>query len=66
MDRKQKIGRYLRIEQELIEAYTAPSCESGLIERLTDELAATQHEIRDLLRDDEQSGDSTVPGAISA
>lgn len=66
MERRQQIGRYLRLEHELIEAYTSQSCESGLIERLTDELAATRHQIRDVQRDDEQSGDSTVPGAISA
>ncbi len=65
MDRAQQIGWYRRLEQELIEAYTAPSCQPGLIERLTDQLAALARELKHRPPGDEQANDATVPGLIA-
>jgi len=64
MDRRQQIGRYMRLEQELIEAYTASACQPGMIERLTDELAALRHSLKRSQPQDEQSGDTSVPGML--
>lgn len=64
MDRKQEIGRYMRLEQQLIEAYTATSCQPGMIERLTDELAELRRSLRRGVPGDEQSGDNSVPGML--
>lgn len=64
MDRTQQIGRYTRLEQELIEAYTASACQPGMIERLTDELAALRHSLKRTAPRDEQSGDNSVPGML--
>lgn len=64
MDRRQEIGRYIRLEQELIEAYTASACHPGMIERITDELAALRHSLKRSVPQDEQSGDTSVPGML--
>lgn len=65
MERKQEIGRYMRLQQELIDAYTAPSCQPGLIERLTDQLAAIRQSLKRLGGSDEQSSDESVPGMLA-
>ena len=62
MDRNQLFGRYTRLENELIEAYTATSCQPGMIERLTDELAVIRRSLRHGSSVDEQTSDHSVPG----
>ena len=65
MDRSQLIGHYARLESELIEAYTAPSCQPGMIERITDDLAAIRRRLRHGSHvDDEQTSDHSVPGVL--
>ncbi len=54
MDRRQHIGRYMRLQQELIDAYTSPSCQPGLIERLTDQLAEVRQSLKSHGPADEQ------------
>jgi hypothetical protein len=63
MDPTKNQGRYQRLQRELAEAYAADVCHNGLIERLTEELAAMR---RACPRQDadEQSSDSTVPGVL--
>ena len=63
MERKQEIGRYMRLQQELIDAYTAPSCQPGLIERLTDQLASIRQSVKRYGPGDEQSSES-MPGML--
>lgn len=65
MERKQEIGRYMRLQQELIDAYTAPSCQPGLIERLTDQLAAIRQSLKRFGVADEQASDESVPGMLA-
>lgn len=62
MNHEQTFGRYLRLQQELMEAYTARNCQPGLIERLTDDLAVARRRAEKEPMTDEQAGDSTVPG----
>ena len=64
MDRRQQIGQYMRLQQELIDAYTAPSCQPGLIERLTDQSAAIRQSLKRHGAADEQSSDESVPGIL--
>jgi hypothetical protein len=45
MDLDQLMGRYFRLKQELAIAYKAQPWHSGRIDRLADELAATEREI---------------------
>lgn len=65
MDRQQAYGIHLRLQQELIEAYTAPVCQSGRIERLMDDLAAVRRLVERAASTDEQSSDSMVPGMLA-
>ena len=62
MDREQALGRRLRLQHELAEAYTAAVCQSGRIERLSDELAVAYRQLESDVPRDEQSSDPTVPG----
>jgi hypothetical protein len=45
MDLEQLMGRYFRLKQELSIAYRAQPWHSGRIDRLADDLAATEREI---------------------
>ena len=54
MDLEQLMGRYFRLKQELAIAYKAQPWQSGRIDRLADELAATEREIVALHPADEQ------------
>ena len=45
MDLEQLMGRYFRLKQELSIAYRAQPRHSGRIDRLADDLAATEREI---------------------
>jgi hypothetical protein len=45
MDLEQLIGRHFRLQQELGIAYSAVPWQTGRIDRLTNELAATEREI---------------------
>lgn len=65
MDRHQAYGMHLRLQQELIEAFTAPVCQSGRIERLMDDLSATRRLVERAGSQDEQSSDSMVPGVLA-
>ncbi len=65
MEREQLMGLYFRLQRDLVEAYTAPTSSDGRIERLTDELAAIQRIIRGDMQRDEQTSDSTIPGALA-
>ena len=65
MDRQQAYGLHLRLQQELIEAFTAPVCQSGRIERLMDDLASVRREVESAESADEQSSDSMVPGLLA-
>lgn len=60
----QSTGWFYRLQRELTEAYTAPVCDNGLIERLTDELARLKRGFSQDLSLDEQSTDTTVPGVV--
>ena len=57
MELEQLMGRYFRLKQELAIAYRAQPWHSGRIDRLADELAATEREIAALQPADEQSSD---------
>lgn len=65
MDRRQQFGRYTRLQQELIDAYTSPSCQPGLIERLTDQLAEIRKSLKSHGTADEQSSGESVPGLLA-
>ncbi|MCE9658666.1 MAG: hypothetical protein K8R60_08910 [Burkholderiales bacterium] len=65
MEREQLMGLYFRLQRDLVEAYTAPTSSDGRIERLTDELGAIQRLIRGDIERDEQTSDSTIPGALA-
>ncbi len=54
MDLEQLMGRYFRLKQELAIAYKAQPWHSGRIDRLADELAATEREIAARQPADEQ------------
>ena len=45
MDLEQLTGRYIRLKQELADAYKAEPWQRGRIDRLANELCATEHEI---------------------
>lgn len=64
MDRRQQIGRYMRLQQELIDAYTSAACQPGLIERLTDQLAEIRQSLKGRGGGDEQSSGESVPGML--
>lgn len=48
MELEQLMGRYFRLKQELSIAYRAQPWQSGRIDRLADDLAATEREIASL------------------
>lgn len=54
MDIEQLMGRYFRLQQELSIAYKARHWQTAHIDRLADDLAATEREIAGLQRSDEQ------------
>ena len=54
MDLEQLMGRYFRLKQELAIAYKAQPWQTGRIDRLADELSATEREIAALQPVDEQ------------
>ncbi len=65
MDRQQAYGMHLRLQEELIEAFTAPVCQSGRIERLMDDLASVRRVVEGAELPDEQSSDSGMPGLVA-
>lgn len=60
MDIEQLMGRYFRLKQELSIAYRAQPWQSGKIDRLADDLAATEREIAALQPVDEQLDDALL------
>ena len=60
MDLDQLMGRYFRLKQELSIAYRAQPWQSGRIDRLADELAATERDIALLQPVDEQCNDALL------
>ncbi|MES2994154.1 MAG: hypothetical protein V4844_22220 [Pseudomonadota bacterium] len=60
MDLEQLMGRYFRLKQELSIAYRAQPWHSGRIDRLADELSATEREIASLQPVDEQCNESLL------
>ena len=60
MDLEQLMGRYFRLKQELSIAYRAQPWHSAKIDRLADDLAATEREIAALQPVDEQCNDSLL------
>ena len=60
MDLEQLMGRYFRLKQELSIAYKAQPWHAGRIDRLADELAATEREIAALQPVDEQCNESLL------
>lgn len=65
MDIDSRFGIYLRLQRDLMEAYVAPVCDHGRIQRLTDELAIARRAVELDGVADEQSSDSTVPGVLN-
>ena len=61
MDLEQLIGRYSRLRQELSTAYRQQPWQSSRIDRLADDLAATERQIAALRPADEQAGEG-MPG----
>ncbi|MGK2899504.1 MAG: hypothetical protein ACSLE9_12595 [Burkholderiaceae bacterium] len=57
MDLDQLMGRYFRLKQELSIAYKTQPWHSGRIDRLADEIAATEREIAARQPVDEQRGE---------
>ena len=60
MDLEQLMGRYFRLKQELSIAYRARPWHSGRIDRLADELTATEREITALQLVDKQYDESLL------
>ncbi|HWI10506.1 MAG TPA: hypothetical protein VNU48_04185 [Burkholderiaceae bacterium] len=60
MDLEQLMGRYFRLKQELAIAYKAQPWQSGRIDRLADDLAATERDIAAMQPADEQYSDPTM------
>jgi len=61
MELEQLMGRYFRLKQELSLAYKSQPWHSGRIDRLADDLAATEREIAALQPVDEQCADWSMP-----
>ena len=57
MDLEQLMGRYFRLRQELSLAYRTQPWHSGHLDRLADELAATERAITSLRLEDAQRGE---------
>ena len=72
MDIEQLMGRYFRLQQELSVAYSMVPWQTGRIDRLANDLAATEREIAVLRLVDEQCskpplsvvGQSAAPRAM--
>jgi hypothetical protein len=60
MQFEQLMGRYSRLRRELADACMAPSWNVRWIDRLADELAATEREIASRRPFDEQGGDGSL------
>jgi len=58
MDSDLVMGRYLRLRQELSNAYQAPSWNSARIDALADQIAATEREIAASQSVDERFSDT--------
>jgi hypothetical protein len=58
MELEQLMGRYFRLQQELSLAYRERPWHSARLDRLADDLAATEREIAARQPTDEQSNDS--------
>ena len=54
MELEQLMGRYFRLKQELAMTYRAQPWQSARVDRLADDLAATEREIAALQPADEQ------------
>ena len=61
MELEQLMGRYFRLKQELSLAYKAQPWHSARIDRLADDLAATEREIAAQQPVDEQCNDAWLP-----
>lgn len=64
MHLEQLMGRYFRLKQELSMAYRQQPWHSARVDRLADDLAATEREIAALQPSDEQCGDPVMGFAI--
>ena len=64
MELEQLMGRYFRLQQELSLAYREQPWHSARVDRLADDLAATEREIAARQPVDEQCGDG-VPSLAS-
>ncbi len=64
VNRNQLVSRYLELQQQLVEAYTACPGERESIQRLTEELAATLRDVRHLPTDSGQGHDTAMRGVI--
>ena len=60
MDLEQLMGRYFRLRQELSIAYKAQPWHSGRIDRLANELTATERQITTLQPVDDQCDESLL------
>lgn len=61
MQLEQLMGRYFRLKQELSLAYREQPWHGARIDRLADDLAATEREIAAMQPSDEQCGEA-LPG----
>ena len=57
MDLEQLMGRYFRLKQELASAYREQPWHGARVDRLADDLAATERQIAALQPFDEQCGE---------
>lgn len=64
MHLEQLMGRYFRLKQELSLAYRQQPWHGARIDRLADDLAATEREIAALQPSDEQCGDPMLGFAV--
>jgi hypothetical protein len=58
MDLEQLMGRYFRLKQELAIAYRAQPWQTARLDRLAEDLAATEKEIVAARTEDEQCGET--------
>lgn len=65
MHLEQLMGRYFRLKQELSVAYRQQPWHSARIDRLADDLSATEREIAALQPSDEQCGDPMLGFALN-
>ena len=64
MDLEQLMGRYFRLKQELAQAYREQPWHGARIDRLADDVTATEREIAALQPADEQCGDPMLGFAL--